>query len=67
MCEQESPVPKLLLNIREAAEALRVCERTLWARTYPRGPIPSVRVGTRALYDPRDLQTWISTQKEGEI
>ncbi len=63
--QPDPAVPRLLLNIREAAASLGISERTLWAMTNPRGPIPSVRIGTRVLYDPRDLQTWIDGQKEG--
>ena len=61
--------PPLLLKSRDAAEALAISERTLWALTSPRGPIPAIRVGQkrRALrYDPRDLQRWIDEHKEGE-
>jgi excisionase family DNA binding protein len=56
----------LLLSAREAAKSLRVSERTLWALTQPRGPIPFVRVGRRGIrYDPRDLVAWIDGQKRG--
>ena len=57
--------PKLLLSAREAAEALSICEKTLWSHTQPRGSLPAVRIGARCLYDPRDLTAWIDARKEG--
>jgi hypothetical protein len=56
---------KLLLAAREAAAALSICEKTLWAHTRPRGSIPCVRIGSRVLYDPRDLEAWIDARKKG--
>ena len=44
---------RLLLPVPEACKALGgVCPRTLWSLTQPRGPIPSVRIGSRASYTP---------------
>mgnify|MGYP001287929504 CR=1 FL=1 len=40
---------KILLTLREAAEALGISERTLWSMTAPRGPVPVVRIGGRAV------------------
>jgi len=54
---------KLLLAAREAAEALSVCEKTLWSMTAPRGDLPAVRIGRRVLYDPRDLRDLIQRRK----
>ena len=54
---------KLLLSAREAAGALGICEKSLWNQTVPRGPIPSVKIGSRVLYSPADLQKWIDLQK----
>jgi hypothetical protein len=45
------------------AEALGICPKSLWLRTVPRGTIPCVRIGTRTLYDPCDLQDWIKSAK----
>ena len=56
---------KLLLSVQEAAEALAVCPKTLWAHTVPRGTIPCLKIGTRVLYDPEDLRAWIESQKGG--
>ena len=56
---------KLLLAAQEAAEAMSICEKTLWSITEPRGDLPCVRIRRRVLYDPRDLEAWIDAQKEG--
>jgi len=53
---------RLLLDAREAAKALSVCQKTLWSATAPRGPIPCVRIGKRVLYAVADLQRWIDKQ-----
>jgi excisionase family DNA binding protein len=60
---------KLLLSVREAAKALSVSERTLWNMTAPRGPIPSIRLGSRVLYSTSALQKWIDgeTGAAGEV
>ena len=52
----------LLLSAREAAHALRICERTLW-QLMKDGEIPCVHIGKRTLYDPHDLERWIERQK----
>lgn len=59
-----SDAPKLLLSAREAAKALSICEKTLWSHTRPRGTIPAVKIGTRTLYDPRDLESFIVRAKD---
>ena len=58
-------VPRLLLKPREAAEALAISPRTLWARTNA-GEIPCVRLGRAVRYDPADLRAWIDGQKGGQ-
>lgn len=59
-----STTVKMLLTVDEAAAALSICPKTLWSNTVPRGTIPAVRIGTRVLYDPRDLASWIDAKKE---
>ena len=54
---------KLLLTAREAAEALSVCEKTIWSITEPRGDLPCVRIGRRVLYSVEDLQRWIDQHR----
>ena len=49
-----------LLTSHEAAQVLRVSERTLYSLTQPRGTIPKVLVGMRLVrYSPQALQEWI--------
>ena len=59
--------PHLLLTPKQAAAALSLSERTLWARSYPRGPIPVVKIpGTRAVrYSVAALQEFIQAVQEG--
>ena len=55
---------KLAYAAPKAAEVLGgICEKTLWNRTYPRGSIPSFKIGTRTMYKVRDLEAWIDAQK----
>jgi hypothetical protein len=58
-------LPKLLLSARDAAKALSISERSLWAQTMPRGPIPVVRLSGRVLYSPEALRRWIAEQQRG--
>lgn len=58
----ESPAEKLLLNVRQASQALSVSPRTLWTLT-ANGEIPSVRFGRSVRYDPADLRRWIDSKK----
>ena len=53
----------LLLNSQQAAEALAISPRTLWARTSPRGPIPSIRIGNCVRYSVDDLREMIDQMK----
>jgi hypothetical protein len=56
-------VGPLLLTAREAARALRVSPRTLWAMTAPRGPVPCVRLGRRLHYAPADLAALVTQRR----
>lgn len=51
-----------LLTVREAADLLRISDRTLWTLTSS-GRLPSVRVGRSVRYDIADLRKWIDSQK----
>ncbi|MFT5325458.1 MAG: excisionase family DNA binding protein [Planctomycetaceae bacterium] len=51
-----------LLTVREAADVLRVSERTLWSLTNSK-ELPSVRVGRSVRYDQNDLASWIASRK----
>jgi len=52
-------VAPLALRPREAARALGVSERTLWALT-KRGDVPHVRIGRRVLSPLDLLRTWLA-------
>jgi excisionase family DNA binding protein len=54
--------PRLLLRPREAAQALSISERSLWALTNA-GDIPAVRINRSVRYDPQDLLRWIESKK----
>lgn len=54
---------KLLLTSLEAADALSVCEKTLWQLTAPRGPIVPVRIGRAVRYGRRSLETFIAERE----
>jgi hypothetical protein len=61
----DPPVPQLLLTARAAAAALSVSQRTLWAMTYPRGPIPVIRLGRAVRYPADALRAFIEAQQRG--
>jgi len=51
---------RLLLTPREAAYRLGISPRHLWTLTAPRGPIPSVKLGRRVFYRPKDLEDFVA-------
>jgi excisionase family DNA binding protein len=52
------------MTIHEAADYLRVSPRTVYAITYPRGPLRCVRVGPRGVrYTLAALQAFIQEQE----
>ena len=61
-----STMPRLLLTPREAAQALSVSQRTLWSLTSPRGPLPVVRVSSRAVrYSVETLARYVAERESG--
>ena len=48
----------VLYSAREAAKALGICERTLWAETQA-GRVPHVRIRARVLYRPDALEQYV--------
>ena len=54
----------LTLSAQEAARALGISARTLWAMT-SRGAIPHVRVGRRNLYPIAELRAWLARNIRG--
>lgn len=53
-----------LLRPREAAEWLKISDRTLWSLTQ-RGELPAVRIGRSVRYDLADLMAFIEARKSG--
>ena len=56
-------IEPMLLTLREAAKALSVCERTLYALTKA-GQLPAVRIGRAVRYDVADLRGYIERAKK---
>jgi excisionase family DNA binding protein len=55
---------EVMLTLREAAEKLRISERTL--REYvKRGTVPHLRLGRNILFPLRALERWIETHTRG--
>lgn len=48
-----------LLKRHEAAAVLKVCEKTLYSMTWPRGSIRPVKIGRLVRYTPESLQEFI--------
>ena len=69
MTPVQAEAPSLALRPREAARALNISLRTLWALSAPRGPIPCLRIGhgrrQTVLYPVAELQAWLSRQAKG--
>lgn len=64
----DTPAPhQILLTRPAAARVLAISERTLWARSFPRGEIPIVRIpGTRTVrYSLAALQDFVRAAQEG--
>jgi excisionase family DNA binding protein len=53
-----------LLRPREAAQWLKISERSLWSLTQ-RGELPAVRIGRSVRYDLADLVAFVETRKCG--
>jgi len=62
------PDDVLALRPRQAAKALNVSVRTLWALSAPRGPIPCIRIGhgkRQTVLSPRAvLEQWLAQQAQ---
>lgn len=59
----DSHLAPLLIDARTAAKLLGISAKTLWSYSVRRRDIPVVRIGSRTLYDPRDLVAWIDARK----
>ena len=58
--QQNQPEP-LAYRPKEAAQALGICERTLWALTQ-RGEVPHLKTGKVVLYPVSLLRRWLEEQ-----
>ena len=58
------PTQPLLLTPAQAAKALAISPRKLWAMTAS-GEIPHVRIGRSVRYSLDDLHRWIDEQTQG--
>lgn len=63
MTADAPPIP-MLLSVREAALAMRLCERTI-RDLVTRGELRAARFGRAVRIDPRDLQAMIDARKGG--
>ena len=61
--ENEKPLSDLL-DTRQAARRLGLAKRTLEnKRVNGIEPIPFLKLGRKVLYDPRDLELWLSKRR----
>ena len=60
------PTPRIALRPKEAAKALGIGERKLWAMTNA-GELPHARIGRAVVYPVRELQEWLSDQTENGV
>lgn len=58
---QQSPVPRYVLDIPEAAAALRISRAQLF-RLIASGELPSIKIGKRRLVPVREVEAFISRQ-----
>ena len=56
-----SGAPRLALGLRDAAKALSLSERTVWAMAHD-GRLPVVRVGSRLLFPVSMLAAWLERE-----
>lgn len=50
--------PKILLNIRQVTEATGISRASIY-RQMKAGQLPFVKLGSRTLFRPRDLQSFV--------
>ena len=51
-----------LKSIREVAEKIGLCEKSVWNVTAPRGDLPCVKLGARTLYRDEDIDAWVESR-----
>jgi excisionase family DNA binding protein len=57
------PEPKALLATKEAAHRVGLSASTLEKLRVKGGGCPYIKIGTRVLYDPDDLATWLTSRR----
>jgi len=61
--DSQQTASKLLLTAREAAAALSVSERTLWALSHSSGEITPIRIGRSVRYPVTALSAWVARKQ----
>lgn len=61
----DGDVPRLALRPKDAARALGLSSRKLWAMTAS-GEVPHLRLGKAVLYPVDSLREWLAQQVEGK-
>lgn len=56
----------LAITRKEVAAITGLSIRTILEATHPRGSLPVIRSGRACRYDPRDVQAWLETLKQGK-
>lgn len=57
--------PDALLTIREVAEILKLCEKSVWIATAPRGNLRCVRVGRSVRYSRSEVDRFVRSLEAG--
>ena len=64
MTQSKDQTPPLLMNVKEATNALAICERKLFEMTKS-GEIPHLRIGRSVRYPVADVLERITRNKSG--
>jgi len=56
------PAEPMLLTVRQTAERLQVCSKTLWSLTRD-GKLPAVHIGRAVRYDVADIRRFVESAK----
>jgi excisionase family DNA binding protein len=55
---------RLLLTADEACAAMKVCRKTLYSLTVPRGTLRSVLIGRSVRYSVETVRAWIADREQ---
>ena len=64
LTDTDARLPRLALRPKDAAHAVGISERLLWAKTKS-GEIPHCRIGTAVIYPLRLLQEYLEKSAKG--